>query len=42
MEQKQIRDASSSPQPEQVITKGELFKEVTVDKHGRFALVFLY
>ena len=40
MEQRQRRDVSFSPQPEPVITKGEFFKEVTVDKHDRFALVF--
>ena len=42
MEQKQRRDAEFSPQPEPVITKGEFFKEVTVDVYDRFALVFLY
>ena len=40
MEQKQRQDASSSPQPEPVITKGQFFKQVTVDKYDRFALVF--
>ena len=40
MEQKQRRDASSSPQPEPVITKGGFFKELTVEKHDRFTLVF--
>ena len=40
MEQKQRRDAESSPEPEPVITKGEFFKQVTVDRYDRFALVF--
>ena len=42
MEQKQRRDAESSPEPEPVITKGEFFKQVTVDRYDRFALVFFY
>ena len=41
MEQKQRRDAEFSPQPEPVITRGEFFKEVTIDVFDRFALVFL-
>ena len=40
MEQKERRDVESSPQPEPVITKGEFFKEVTVDVYDRYALVF--
>ena len=42
MEQKQRRDAESSPEPEPVITKGEFFKQVTVDRYDRFALVFFF
>ena len=42
MEQKQRRDDEPPPEPEPVVTKGEFFKQVTVDRYDRFALVFFY
>ena len=42
MEQKQRRDAESPPEPEPVTTKGEFFKQVTVDRYDKVALVFLF
>ena len=40
MEQKQRRDAEPPPEPEPVITKGEFFIQVTVNRYDGFALVF--
>ena len=34
------RDASSSPQPEPPISKGEFFKEISVDQKNRYKLAF--
>ena len=39
---KKQRNVESSPEPLLVITKGEFFKEITIDIYDRFALVFFY